>query len=137
MMRLSTSQLSLQLEEMKAERKVLLDRLATIGLGGPLFTLPPSQDSSLVTEAEAELTEEEQERQLMDSLRRTPSKLARFLEWKAQRDRNRRNRRPDVAYIVPETQSAELKQVEQAASSMSGADFLKFAHAAIGKKKQA
>src|ERR1700748_2606552 len=93
----STSHLASQLEELKAERKVLLDRLATIGLGGPLFTLPQSQDSSPTTAQEEVLTEEEQEQNYIRSLR--PSQRARYREFQMRRDRFKVNKGPDVAYI--------------------------------------
>ena len=35
-----------QVDELTRERKVLLDRLATLGLGGPLFSSPSWPDSS-------------------------------------------------------------------------------------------
>ena len=101
--------LATQLSEMKAERTILLDRLALLGMGGPLFNLQPSQDSLPVTEVEEELTEEEQDQRVIASLRRTPSKLAKFIEWKQRRDRNKINRGPDVAYI-----NAALDQAEAA-----------------------
>ena len=41
-----------QVDALIQERKVLLDRLATLGLGGPLFNSPPWPDSS-APEAEA------------------------------------------------------------------------------------
>jgi hypothetical protein len=129
--------LTSQLSEQKAERTILLDRLALLGLGGTLFSLPPSQDSSPATEAEEELTEEEQDRLTMESLRRTPSKLAKFIEWKMKRDRNKIYRGPDVAYITPEPQqvakvNAALEQAEQQAKSMTGAEFVK---SVLGRKQ--
>ena len=40
-----------QVDELTRERKVLLDRLATLGLGGPLFSSISSGDSSETEEA--------------------------------------------------------------------------------------
>ena len=38
--------LTTQVDELTHERRVLLDRLATLGLGGPLFSSASSDDSS-------------------------------------------------------------------------------------------
>lgn len=103
MMGLLTSQLS----ELKAERTILLDRLALLGLGGTLFSSPSLQDSSPATEVEEELTEEEQEQRYMSSLR--PSMRARFKQWQMKRDQYKVNRGPGVAYI-----NAALDQAEAA-----------------------
>jgi hypothetical protein len=72
MMQLLTSQLS----ELKAERTILLDRLALLGLGGTLFNLPSSPASSLDTETEAEVIDpaEEALQRIMNI--RQPSKRA-------------------------------------------------------------
>ena len=43
-----------QVDALIHERKVLLDRLATLGLGGPLFSSPAWPDSSESTGGEAE-----------------------------------------------------------------------------------
>lgn len=133
-----TSLLTLQLSELKAERSILLDRLALLGLGGTLFSLPSSQDSSPAMEPEKELTEEQQEQRYEESLRRTPSKLAHWREFKARRDRNKVYRGPDVAYITPEPQQVAkvtdaLEQAEQAAKTMTGVEFVK----SIFARKQA
>ena len=50
-MRLMTT----QVDELVHERRVLLDRLATLGLGGPLFSSPSWSDSSEETAEEAEV----------------------------------------------------------------------------------
>ena len=84
MMGLVTSQLA----ELKAERQILLDRLATLGLGGPLFSSPSLADSSENTADEPIDPEAEEIEKLMKS-RRRPSKLADALTRKAYRDYNR------------------------------------------------
>lgn len=131
-------QLTSQLSEVKAERSILLDRLATIGLGGPLFNLPTSQDSSLSTEPEEELTEDEQEKNYIRSLR--PSQRAHYIELKARRDRNKINRGPDIAYIAPDpvqvaSVTAALDQAEQVGKRSAGAEFVKTALTALGRKQ--
>jgi hypothetical protein len=84
MMGLVTSQLG----DLKAERQILLDRLATLGLGGPLFNSAPSSDSSEDIADETVDPEAEEIEKLMKS-RRRPSKLADALTRKAYRDYNR------------------------------------------------
>jgi hypothetical protein len=84
MMGLVTSQLA----DLKAERQILLDRLATLGLGGPLFSSPSLADSSENVAAEPIDPEAEEIEKLMKS-RRRPSKLADALTRKAYRDYNR------------------------------------------------
>jgi len=84
MMGLVTSQLI----DLKAERQILLDRLATLGLGGPLFSLPSSAESSENIAEEPIDPEAEEIEKLMKS-RRRPSKLADALTRKAYRDYNR------------------------------------------------
>ena len=130
--------LKAEISDLKRERQILYDRLATLGLGGPLFTLPSSPDSSPITEPEEEsISEEEQEQIYMASLR--PSKRAHYLEWKMKRDRNRVNRGPSVAHITPDPVAkvaAALEQAEQAGKSSAGAEFVK-STLAVFRKKQA
>jgi hypothetical protein len=84
MMGLVTSQLA----DLKAERQILLDRLATLGLGGPLFSSTALADSSENVAEEPIDPEAEEIEKLMKS-RRRPSKLADALTRKAYRDYNR------------------------------------------------
>jgi hypothetical protein len=130
--------LLLQLSELKEERKVLLDRLGTIGLGGPLFSLPSQQDSSanMVTEAESIEDAEAAELAHIQSLRRTPSKMAAYLTRKAYRDANTINRGPSVARIPDMSKINDaLDQAEAVGKQMSGAEFAKYANAELRKKK--
>ena len=79
-----------QVDELTHERRVLLDRLATLGLGGPLFSSPSWPDSSENAEEEAEpIDSEAEEMEKLMNLRRRPSKLADALTRKAYRDYNR------------------------------------------------
>ena len=92
-----------QVEALIHERKVLLDRLATIGLGGPLFSSPAWPDSS---ENEATANEGEpidpdaEEMEKLMNLRRRPSKLAEALTRKAYRDYNKMQAGPRVQWIA-------------------------------------
>ncbi len=88
-----------QLGELKAEREILLDRLATLGLGGPLFNSPSSPDSSENTVEEPIGPEADEIEKLVSSWRRRPSKLADALTRKAQRDYNRAQAGPSVKWI--------------------------------------
>jgi len=100
-----------QLGELKAERQILLDRLATLGLGGPLFSSPSWPDSSEST-AEEPIDPDEIEK-LMSSWRRRPSKLADALTRKAQRDYNRVQAGPSVKWIPKvEAVTAALDEAE-------------------------
>jgi hypothetical protein len=102
-----------QLAELKAERQILLDRLATLGLGGPLFSSPSSSDSSESTAEELIDPEADEIEKLMSSWRRRPSKLADALTRKAQRDYNRVQAGPSVKWIPKvEAITAALDEAE-------------------------
>jgi hypothetical protein len=87
-----------QVDALLHERKVLLDRLATLGLGGPLFSSPSSPDAS-AHEAEPTDPDAEEMERLMN-LRRRPSKLADALTRKAYRDYNKVQAGPSVQWIA-------------------------------------
>jgi hypothetical protein len=114
--------LSTQLGELKDERKLLLDRLATLGLGGPIFRVPPPKE-----EAEAEETPElaDPEGEAIAELmrfRRRPAKLADELTRKAYRDYSKRDVGPRVAW-VPASQekvNAALDEAEAQGKRMNG-----------------
>ena len=101
-----------QVRELSQERRVLLDRLATLGLGGPLFNSPPSADSSESTADETPDPEAEEIEKLMKS-RRRPSKLADALTRKAYRDYNRVQTGASVKWIPKvEAITAALDEAE-------------------------
>jgi hypothetical protein len=87
-----------QLEELGTERRVLLDRLGTLGLGGPLFSSVGSEDSS-TTEPEELVDPEADEIELLMKSRRRPSKLADALTRKAYRDFSRGQSGPSVKWV--------------------------------------
>src|ERR1700678_4554074 len=95
--------LSSQVLDLKREREILLDRLATLGLGGPLFSSPAWPDSS---ENEATANEGEpidpdaEELEELMNLARRPSKLADALTRKAYRDYNKMQAGPRVHWIA-------------------------------------
>jgi hypothetical protein len=123
-----------------SDLKQVVDRLATTGLGYPLFSSPLSPASLPDTEVEEEsISEEEMEQAYIRNLQRTPSKLARYLELKAKRDRYKVNRGPSVARVPAEPQevaavTAALDQAEEAGRKGPGADFVKWMNASLGKK---
>jgi hypothetical protein len=102
--------LTTQVAELTNERKVLLDRLATLGLGGPLFSSQSSPDPS--ENAQALDPDAEEMEQLMN-LRRRPSKLAEALTRKAYRDYNKVQAGPSVKWIPKvESVAAALDEAE-------------------------
>lgn len=109
-----TALLTSQVSDLKREREILLDRLGTIGLGGPLFSGPSQQDSLQSTEAEEEaISAEEMHLATLERLKRTPSKLAAYLTRHATQQARRPLRGPSVALIPDMTKvNAALDQAE-------------------------
>jgi hypothetical protein len=106
MMALMTTQVS----ELTNERRVLLDRLATLGLGGPLFSLASSDNSS---EAADPVDAEAEEIESLLHARRRPSKLADALTRKAYRDHRRVQTGANVKWIPKvEAVTAALDEAE-------------------------
>jgi hypothetical protein len=109
----TTRLLNLQVSDLKRERELLLDRLATIGLGGPLFNLPSQQDSSASTETEEELIDPNAEIERLISMRRRPSKMAQAVTNHLRREFNKIHtglsvaRIPDMSKINAELDAAE------------------------------
>ena len=101
------------ISDLKAERRILLDRLAVLtGMGGPLFNLESSPDSSPSTEPEAEATEEEQELDYIKSLR--PSQAAAFITRKMKRDHNKIKMGPSVKWIPQPQVDKVMSALDQA-----------------------
>jgi mannitol-1-phosphate/altronate dehydrogenase len=105
--------LTTQLGELKAERQILLDRLATLGLGGPLFSGVSSDDSS---ETEEAVDPEAEELEKLMTSRRRPSKLADALTRKAYRDYNRVQSGASVQWVQKALDDAETLGKKQAVS---------------------
>jgi hypothetical protein len=91
-----------RIAELTLERRVLLDRLATLGLGGPLFNTAPATE-----EPSAEIETEADELEKLMNLRRRPSKLADALTRKAHRDYHRAQSPPSVQWIASALDQAE------------------------------
>jgi len=105
--------LTSQLGELKAERQILLDQLATLGLGGPLFSSISSGDSSEIEEA---IDPEAEELEMLMTSRRRPSKLADALTRKAYRDYNRVRSGASVKWVSAALDEAEALGKKQAVS---------------------
>jgi len=104
-----------QVDELAHERRVLLDRLATLGLGGPLFSSASSDDSS---ETADPVDPEAEEMQSLLQSRRRPSKLADALTRKAYRDYRRVQTGANVKWIPKvEAVTAALDEAEASAKS--------------------
>jgi hypothetical protein len=102
--------LTTQVEALTHERRVLLDRLATLGLGGPLFSSVSSDDSS---ESPEPIDPEAEERESLLQSRRRPSKLADALTRKAYRDYHRVQTGANVKWIPKvESVTAALDEAE-------------------------
>jgi hypothetical protein len=99
-----------QVDSLIQERKVLLDRLATLGLGGPLFNSPAWPESS-GGEVEPIDPDAEEMEKLMN-LRRRPSKLADALTRKAYRDYNKVQAGPRVQWIAKVDPMSALDEAE-------------------------
>jgi hypothetical protein len=95
MMGLVREQLAVVIEE----RRALLDRLATIGFGGPLFGSTESSEESSASAAEELADPEAEEIERLLKSRRRPSKLADALTRKAFRDFSRGQSGPRVKWI--------------------------------------
>ena len=102
--------LTAQAEALTHERRVLLDRLATLGLGGPLFSSASSDDSF---ETADPVDPEVEERESLLQSRRRPSKLADALTRKAYRDYRRVQTGANVKWIPGvESVTAALDEAE-------------------------
>jgi hypothetical protein len=90
--------LSTQVQELKDERRLLLDRLATLGLGGPIFRIPAPEEVEATETPELADPEGDMIEELM-RLRRRPAKLADALTRNAYRDYGKRAAGPKVAWV--------------------------------------
>ncbi len=99
-----------QVDALTHERRVLLDRLATLGLGGPLFSSATWDDSS---ESADPVDPEAEEIESLLQARRRPSKLADALTRKAYRDYQRIQTGANVKWIPKvEAVTAALDEAE-------------------------
>jgi hypothetical protein len=104
-----TALLATQVADLREEREILLDRLATLGLGGPLFSRDPE-----TVQAEPEVKElfdpAQEERELRARLKNRPSKLV--LELAALERRR----------VLAEAQGARAQRVSYVNSLLDGAE---------------
>jgi hypothetical protein len=105
-----TAILTARVAELEAERKILLDRLATMGLGGPLYSVPHIPQDGQESEEDQAADEIEQ---MVARLRHRPSKAADVFAAKMAREK--RNSPLKVAWIPDlSTVNAELDAAEEA-----------------------
>lgn len=92
--------LAADVAELKAERRLLLDRLAVLGLGGTLYSEPlePATDASASREEEAAEDSNETLEEML-RLRRRPAKLADALTRRLRRAESNQMPGPRVAWI--------------------------------------
>jgi hypothetical protein len=106
--------LTAQIAELTAERKVLLDRLATLGLGGPLFHVV-EPIAAVAEQSSADANEAAEELEQLLRLRRRPSQLAGALTRKVQRDAHKGPAGPRVSWVpAADAVNAALDQAEAA-----------------------
>ncbi len=102
--------LRVQVDELKAERTVLYDRLARLGLGGELFKVP-----DYVQEPEPEEQPETMDERIEKilAMRRRPTLMQRAIRNLAMEEMKKRGMGPDVSW-VPAAQdvTAMLDQAE-------------------------
>jgi hypothetical protein len=113
--------LSTQVGELKDERRLLLDRLATLGLGGPIFRVPEPESSETNDPPELADPEGEMIEELM-RFRRRPAKLADALTRKAFREYSKRGTGPKVAWVPAATEkiNAALDEAEEQGKRLNG-----------------
>jgi len=119
-----------RLSGLEEERKLLLDRLLTIGGIGTLYTSPVQSDSSPNTESAEEPIDAEAA--IIQSLSRKPSQLAAYYTRRAHREAQHRfdppsiARIPDMSKINEALDIAEAKGSTLAGAALSGAEFAKY-----------
>jgi hypothetical protein len=113
--------LSTQVQELKDERRLLLDRLATLGLGGPIFRLPDPARTETIEEPELGDPAGEMIEELM-RFRRRPAKLADALTRKAYQNYSKRGAGPKVAWVPAATEkiNAVLDEAEEQGKRLNG-----------------
>lgn len=112
--------LSTQAQELKDERTLLLDRLATLGLGGPIFQIPATPETVEPEVPELADPEGQMIEELM-RLRRRPAKLADALTRRAFREYSKRGPGPKVAWIPAVAKvNAALDEAEEQGKRLNG-----------------
>jgi hypothetical protein len=105
--------LATQVADLREERKILMDRLATLGLGGPLFRKEVAEEQEKEPEQEELIDPFQEERDLRARYRHRPSRLIEELE-RLQRRRARTGGKPPwtpskIASVLDATEN-ELKE---------------------------
>jgi hypothetical protein len=95
--------LTVDVTELKAERRILLDRLAMLGLGGPLYAAPLATGATEDETDKSLSTEPSTEEDVLDELlrlRRRPAKLAEALTRSLRRKQEKRPASSRIAWIA-------------------------------------
>lgn len=111
-----TSPMEVQIEELKTERKLLLDRLGVLGLGGPLFTKvePPDEPEE---EEKQELVDPDELIKRIRALRGNPrAQRAEIRRQAAEAERNK-YAPPSVARIPDPSKVANINAAMDAAEA--------------------
>jgi hypothetical protein len=98
-----------QIAEMRAERKILYDRLAAMGLGGPLFHIPASPEEEPEPE---ELVDPQAEINEILANSRRPNLMAQMIRRRAMKEAQKRG--PSVKWIPRGAESvmSQLDEIE-------------------------
>ena len=104
-----------QIAELSEERRVLLDRLATLGLGGPLFASTGAVEAAPAADTGSDMEETASELEQLSRLRRRPSQLAEALTRKAHRDTYKSQAPNRVSRVAANEAVAALDQALEAA----------------------
>lgn len=111
-----------QIASMEAERRLLLDRLAVLGLGGPLFAA--NTESAAEPDVQAEEIAQDPDTALMNELARfkhRPSRLADTFGRALERRQGIGSAIPRVAWIpAQEKVTAMLDQAEEQGKRVNG-----------------
>ena len=107
-----TGLMQTQIEELKAERTVLYDRLGLIGLGGPLFD-KPTQVEEPEPEPEPELVDPNKQLNELLAVRRYPAMLKKVVQRQVMEAARERNSPPSVAWI-PDSKARVKAAMDQA-----------------------
>jgi hypothetical protein len=102
-----------QLTELADERRRLLDRLASIGLGGPLYAVPEEAIHEEISVTEEAADPEQAFMEQIMRLRHRPAKLADTLTRRGNREHGKRGAGPKTAWVPSiEKMNAALDEAE-------------------------
>jgi hypothetical protein len=106
--------LRVQVAELKEERRTLLDRLASMGLGGPLFTRAEVPAAVVDEEPEQDLVDPNELRTRLLSLARIPSRQRAEVSRLLREEQRKRQMPPSVARVMADMDAVEAEGRKQA-----------------------